>query len=545
MKGARDLASAALDVAGALVVVLDRRGRIVRFNRTCELTTGWRFEEVAGRSVWDFLLLPEESGAVRVVFERLLARDFPNQHENHWVAKDGTRRLIAWSNAALVGPRGEVRLVVATGVDVTEKRRAEEELRRHAARMKALADAARVFSSGLDYLSTLDAVVGRLVEAVGDSCLIRVVSEDGQWLEPVAFRHRIPERDALIRGIQQSAPQHVSEGLTARVLREGEALRIPVLTQEQVRADMKPEYWPYLDTMGSILIVPLKQGARVFGHVTMLRDKGGAPYSAEDEAFLLEVALHAAQSIENARLYGVAKAAVAARDEFLSVASHELRTPLAALKLALQNLSRMRQALGLELPPRFCDSLAAAERQGTRLEKLVSALLDVSRVQAGRFDLVLEEVDLAEVVYEALAHLAEPLAEAGCDAQVRVLGAAQGRWDRFRVGQVVTNLLSNAIKYGAGKPIEIAIDSDGRRALLTVRDRGIGLAPETQACLFQRFARAPSSRQYGGLGLGLYIVRRLVEAHGGAISVESAPGKGSAFHVELPLRAGAEGSPTA
>jgi PAS domain S-box-containing protein len=540
MKGARDLASAALDVAGALVVVLDRRGRIVRFNHACERTTGRRFEEVAGRPVWDLLLIPEEAGAVKQVFERLLAHDFPNQHENHWVGKDGTRRLIAWSNAALLGRRGEVRLVVGTGVDVTETRRAEAELRRHASRMQALADAARVFSSGLDYLSTLDTVVTRLAETVGDSCLIRVISEDGQWLEPVAFRHRDSERDALIRALQESAPQHVSEGLTARVLRDGEALRVPVLTQEQVHADMKPEYWPYLDKMGSLLIVPLKQGARVFGHVTMLRDSGRPPYSAEDEAFLLEVAVHAAQSIENARLYGLAQAAVAARNEFLSIASHELRTPLTALKLALQNLGRMQDAGAADLPPRVRDSIEAAKRQATRLEKLVSALLDVSRIQAERFELSLEEVDLSAVVYEALAHLAEPLAEAGCDARVRVEGSVLGRWDRFRVGQVVTNLISNAIKYGAGKPIEVAVSSDGQHARLTVRDQGVGLAPEEQARLFQRFARAPSTRQYGGLGLGLYIVRRLVEAHGGAVSVESAPGRGAAFVVELPLRAAQE-----
>ncbi len=536
MKGARDLASAALDVAGALVVVLDRRGRVVRFNHACERATGWRFEEVAGRPIWDLLLLPDEAGAVRQVFGRLLAHDFPNQHENHWVSKDGTRRLVAWSNTAVLGRRGEVRLVVATGVDVTETRRTEAELRRYASRMQALAEAARAFSSGLDYLSTLDTVVTRLAENVGDSCLIRVISEDGQWLEPVAFRHRDPERASLIRAIQESAPQHVSEGLTARVLRNGEALRVPVLTQEQVRADMKPEYWPYLDKVGSLLIVPLKQGARVFGHVTMLRDSGRPPYSAEDEAFLLEVAVHAAQSIENARLYSMAQAAVAARDEFLSVASHELRTPLTALKLALQNLDRMQDAGVANLPPRVRDSLAASKRQATRLEKLVSALLDVSRIQAERFELSLEEVDLSAVVSEALAHLAEPLAEAGCDARVQAEGAVLGHWDRFRVGQVVTNLISNAIKYGAGKPIEIAMSSDGERARLTVRDQGVGLAPEEKDRLFQRFARAPSARQYGGLGLGLYIVRRLVEAHGGVVSVESAPGKGSAFAVELPLR---------
>ncbi len=531
-------------MAGALVVVLDRRGRIVRFNHACEQATGWRFEEVAGRPVWDFLLLAEEVVAARQVFEKLLAGESPCVHEHHWVRKDGTRRLIAWSSAALLGPRGAARLVVGTGVDVTEKRRADADLRQHVTRAQALADAARTFSSGLDYVSTLGAVVTRLAEAIGDSCLIRVISEDGQWLEPVAFSHRDPERDSLIRAIQQSAPQHVSEGLTARVLREGEALRIPVLTQEQVHAEMKPEYWPYLGKVGSLLIAPLKQGARVFGHITMLRDVGGQPYSADDEAFLVEVAVHAAQSIENARLYGMARSAVAARDEFLSIASHELRTPITALKLALQNLRRLQEGRTATSPTRIRDSLAAAERQATRLEKLVSALLDVARIQGGRLELAREEVDLAVVVFETITHLAESLAESGCDARVEATGPVLGQWDRFRVGQVVTNLVSNAIKYGAGKPIEIALDSDGRRARLTIRDHGIGLSPREQASLFQRFARAESARQYGGLGLGLYIVRRLAEAHGGSVRVESALGEGSTFVVELPLRPAAEASAT-
>jgi PAS domain S-box-containing protein len=535
---ARDLAGAALDVAGALVVVLDRRGRIVRFNRACERLTGWRFEDVRGEPCWERLLLPEEAGQVREVFASLAAGHFPNAHENHWVARDGSRNLVAWSNTAVVGSRGEVRLVVGTGVDITQQRRAEAELRRHAARMEALAGAARAFGSGLDYRATLEAVVRLLADTVGDSCLIRVVSEDERRLEPVAFRHRDPARDALIRATQASSPQRVSEGLTGRVLRQGQTLRVPVLTAELIRAEMKPEYWPYLEKVSSLIIVPLKRGG-AFGHITMLRDAPGQPYTAEDQAFLEEVAVHAAQSIENARLYELAQAAVAARDEFLSIASHELRTPLTALKLAMQNLRRLTGTRA-EYPEALRGTLEAAERQGVRLEKLVAALLDVSRIQAGKLELSLEEVDLAEVVSEALTELREQLADAGSTVTSHVSGTVRGRWDRLRVGQVVTNLLSNAVKYGEGKPIEVALEGDGRSVRFSVRDHGIGLSPEHQGRIFQRFVRVASSRNYGGLGLGLYIARRLAEAHGGSVRTQSAPGQGANFVVELPL-----GGPTA
>jgi PAS domain S-box-containing protein len=521
-----------LETAGALVVVLDRGARIVRFNRACELATGWRFEEVRGQPIW-MLLLPGEASAVRDTFGALVAGRFPNTFENHWVAKDGTRRLIAWSNTALVDDRGEVRHVIGTGIDVTERRRAEEELRRHTARLQALADASHAFSSGLDYHVTLDTVARLLAELIGDSCLIRVVSEDGAWLEPVSFCHRDPRRGELIRATQASSPQRAAEGLTGRALRSGETILVPVLTAERIRAEMKPEYWTYLEGVTSLLIAPLRVRSRAFGHVTLLRDAPGPPYSPDDQAFLEDLAVRAAESIENSRLYGLAKAAVAARDEFLSIASHELRTPLTALKLAMQNLRRV--TAGVDLPQAVSRSIQAAERQGARLEKLVRALLDVSRVQAGRLELSLEEVDLAELVSETLAEFEEQLAEAGSSVAFSVEGQVRGRWDRFRLGQVVTNLFSNAVKYGEGKPIEVRLDGDGRQVRLAVRDHGIGLSAEHQQRLFQRFVRAAPSRNYGGLGLGLYIARRLAEAHGGRVLVESAPGAGSRFVVELPV----------
>ncbi len=521
-----------LDTAGALVVVLDRDGRVVRFNRACERTTGWRFEEIRGRPIWEVLLLPEEREPVKRVFAELAAGRFPNAFENHWLARDGSRRLIAWSNTALLGAEGRVEYVVGTGIDVTDARRVEAELKRQAARLEAIADASRAFASGLDYHSVLETVVKRLAELIGDSCLVRMVSEDGTWLQPVAYWHRDPRRGALIRSAQEAWPQRVDEGLTGRVLSTGRSLLIPLLTAEQVRAEMKPEYWHYLESVTSVLIAPLTARGRTFGHVTMLRDAPGPAYTPEDQRFLEDLAVRAAESVENARLYGTAQAAVAGRDEFLSIASHELRTPLTALKLAVQNLKRV---LGEAAGDTGRRTLETAERQAARLETLVAALLDVSRIQAGRLDLSFEELDLGALVQDTVAQFEEQLAQSGCPVTVRTAGPLRGQWDRLRLGQVVTNLLSNAMKYGQGKPIEIAVESEGERARLSVRDHGIGLGPEVQRRLFQRFERAASSRNYGGLGLGLYIARRIAEAHGGTVSVRSAPGEGSTFTLELPL----------
>jgi len=528
----RDLAEAVVETSGALVVVLDRQGRIVRFNRAAEQATGWSFAEVRGQHVWDLFLVPSEADEVRKVFGSLVAGDFPSRHENHWRTRDGALRLVDWSNTALLDGRGEVEHVVATGIDVTAQRLAEAELRRHAARAQALADASRAFQAGLDYRRTLETVAERMAELVGDGCLVRVVSEDGVWLEPVAYAHRDPARRALVTSVHQATPQRADEGLTGEVLRTGVSLLVPEVTPELVRTRMKPAYWAYLKDVASLLIVPLRARERVLGHVTLTRDAPGPPYAEEDRAFLEDLAVRASQAVENARLYGVAREAVAARDEFLSVASHELRTPLTALKLALQALRRT----GGRDPEAVRRAAEMAERQSTRLEKLVAALLDVSRIQSGRLELALEDLDLASVVSEVATQFEGQLAEAGCSLLTHFDGPGRGRWDRLRIGQVLTNLLSNAVKYGAGKPVAISVSGDGESVRVAVRDHGIGLPPDDPDRIFQRFVRAVSSRHYGGLGLGLYIARRLAEAHGGTLRAEPAEGGGACFVLELPVR---------
>ncbi|WP_242346906.1 sensor histidine kinase [Anaeromyxobacter terrae] len=532
----RALAEAVIDRTAALVVVVDREGRIQRWNAACSRATGYLAGEMLGQPVWE-LILPEEREGVRATFEQILAGALTTTYENHWVGREGQRRLVSWTNAALLDAAGEVRAVVATGVDITERAEAELALRRQAKRLEALAEASRVFASGLDYKTTLDTVARRLCELIGDGALIRVVSPDGNWLVPVAVYHPSPERAALRRRIIAAAPQRTGEGLTAGPLASGRTLRIPALSRETVRNEMKPEYWPYLEGVTSLLIAPLAQRHEVFGHITLMRDAGGAPYTADDEALLEDLAHRAAQAIENARLYSDAQNAVAARDEFLSIASHELRTPLTALRLALGNMRRVTSREALErLPPEHVERvLVAAERQGQRLEKLVAALLDVSRIHMGKLDLDLEEVELGAVVTDALAQLEDEASQTGSTLSASGT-AVRGAWDRLRLSQVVTNLLSNAVKYGAGKPVEVSYGPSATGALLVVRDQGIGIAAADQPQIFERFERAVSSRNYGGLGLGLYIVRRIVEAHGGTIRVESSPGKGSTFQVELPLR---------
>ncbi|WP_177241447.1 PAS domain-containing sensor histidine kinase [Stigmatella aurantiaca] len=229
--------------------------------------------------------------------------------------------------------------------------------------------------------------------------------------------------------------------------------------------------------------------------------------------------------------------AIEARDTFLVVASHELKTPLTALSLRLaQVLREVRGAVaaGEQHRARELRNLEAAEGQLRRLAGLVDSLLDVTRISGDRLSLVLGDVDVVEAVRETVQGMAAQAERAGSPLHVEAPAHAWCRLDRVRLGQAVTNLLSNAIKFGAGQPIRVALATDGKAVRLTVSDRGIGIAPETLERLFERFERGVSERHYGGLGLGLYFTRKIVEAMGGTVKAQSAPGQGATFTVELP-----------
>jgi signal transduction histidine kinase len=237
----------------------------------------------------------------------------------------------------------------------------------------------------------------------------------------------------------------------------------------------------------------------------------------------------ASQQRENA----VLSEALRSRDEFLALASHELRSPLTPLLVHVQALLRTMRDGHVD-PDRAARGLEVAIRQVQRLARLVDQLLDVARIQADRLELSLVDVDLSSLVREVVEqHLCEA-AKCGSDLRVSAREPVIGRWDRERLEQVLSNLLTNAIKFGTGKPIEVAVSGGGGGARIVVRDQGIGIAPDAAMRIFDRFERAVEARHYGGLGLGLYITRRIVEAHQGSIRVESQPDAGATFTIDLP-----------
>lgn len=416
-----------------------------------------------------------------------------------------------------------------------QRRQALADLKDMASRSAFLAEAGRRLAASLNYDETLSTAARISVPEVADWCLLVVPDAD-----PARLRGELCHAD---RAREAAAREHLARhdldpraaGAAAEVMRTGTPAWTSadtVLVTAARSADAA-----VVTALGhaSSLCVPLVTHGPPIGALVLVRTSPERVFQPDHLTFAGDLATRIAMALDNARLYRQAREAIRVRDEFLSVASHELNTPLATLTLQLEDALVDRP--GGSAPDQRRLDVERVRRQLGRLSHLVANLLDISRVTAKRLQLEVSSVDLAATTREVVEHLAPELTRAGCPVRVHAPAPVVGRWDAMRVAQVVTNLLSNACKYGAGKPIDVAVEAQGPRARLTVRDEGIGIPLVDQERIFECFERAVSPRNYGGLGLGLYITRQVIEAHGGTIGVTSEPGNGSTFVVELPLAA--------
>ncbi len=268
-------------------------------------------------------------------------------------------------------------------------------------------------------------------------------------------------------------------------------------------------------------------------------DMGGR--SPVNASFVVDLSELKRMEAERNRLYEEARDAVKARDAFLSVAGHEIRTPLSALNLIVYQLARQVRTLGNE---KAVDLAGRCEKQVARLIRLADELLDVSRISAAQLHLNPEEMDLSQLARDVVERLEDSARRADCTLLLKAAGPVPGFWDRLRLDQVISNLLANALKFGVGEPVVVEVSAHGAAASLSVADRGIGIHDADQRRIFERFQRAVTAETYPGMGLGLWITREIVEAHGGKIAVESRPGAGATFRVNLPRRLGGESEST-
>jgi signal transduction histidine kinase/ActR/RegA family two-component response regulator/PAS domain-containing protein len=462
------------------------------------------------------------------------------------VFPDGDAINFTTSTAPLFDQEGHPRGCVTSFLDITERNRvlaAEQKARIEAQRAEEqarfLAEATTLLTSSLDYRATLDRLARLTVSHLADWCTVDVVDDDGR-VRRAAVAHADPGKQNVVSVLRRYSPTPASGSRVPGVIATG---RPDVLTDVQpshvAAVDQEPELAAAIRALEptSLLTVPIVAGGQVLGAIGLGSARAERRYTDADLPLAEALARRAALAITNARLYESAQEANRLKDEFLATLSHELRTPLNAMLgwarlIMTGNLAPDLVARGLE----------TIERNAHAQAQLVDDVLDVSRIITGRLRLDVEQVELRPVV-EAALDAVRPAADAkqvqielSVDAEVPPISG-----DRGRLQQVAWNLLSNAIKFSDhGERVEVRVARIGSQLELQVRDHGEGITADFLPYVFDRFRQADSSvrRQHRGLGLGLAIVRHLVELHGGTVAAESAGrGKGAVFTVRFPIRA--------
>jgi len=422
---------------------------------------------------------------------------------------------------------GAVDGFVALVQDISAERRREEKL-------QFLAEASATLASSLDYEETLRRLATLAVPRLADWCAIEMLQGD-QASEQLAVAHVDPAKVSDAWALRARYPLDWSQrfGLP-EVLRTGRSELYEDLPDELLDRSAKDDaHLSVIRSLGlrSAIVAPLIARGRILGAITLVHAESGRRYDPADLTLAEDLAARAALAVENARLYREAREAVRKRDDFLSVASHELKTPLTSLKLTVAALEREAQRVAS--PESFRARLDRIQTQSTRLAGLVDQLLDVSRMSAGKLVLDLQPIDLTELAGEVVQRFAEEAGRVGTTVTLHAPAPVPVVADRQRMDQVLTNLLSNALKYGAGSPVQVHVACvTGPR--MWVEDAGPGIPPDAQERIFERFERGGQQDAVPGMGLGLWIVKEIVQEHHGTIWVRSPPGGGATFEVSLP-----------
>lgn len=400
-----------------------------------------------------------------------------------------------------------------------------------------LAESSKILSSSLDYNVTLASIADLIVTNIADFCLVDII-EKGQMIR-VAARASKKDKQKLANKFFDYPPDPQNKQAIYDAAEVKKPIVIKTVTDKWLRSvsRFKEEQNTVKDLeLKSLIFAPMISRGKVVGVITMGSSQPGFSYSDDDAAFIDELASRAGLAVDNARLFSRAQEALRTRDEFLSIASHELKTPLTSILLNLQlALSKIRRTDGDTLPQNVIKMIEQSEQQGRRLSKLINDLLNISVISTGRLEIEREPLDLRELTDEVIGRFKLQLKKAKTRLILKGKKGVVGLWDKVRLEQVISNLISNAIKYGGAKPIRVEIKKYGKKGIVSVKDQGIGIKSQDLGRIFERFKRAVSGRDFKGLGVGLYISKQIVEAHGGKIKVKSKEGKGSEFTVELPL----------
>jgi PAS domain S-box-containing protein len=494
------------------IFLMDIHGTILSWNTGAERIKGYTADDVIGKHFSIFYTDSDIQKRHPQHELEVAAKDGKYEEEGWRIRKNGTK---FWANVvitALRDKKGELVGFAKVTRDLSERKLAEEKLIRSEERLR------KMFEGIKDYALILLDPNG-IITSWNEGAR-RIKGYEADEIIGKSFKTFYPLQDIQMGKCEYEL---VEAAQTGRFEDEG----------WRVRKD-GTKFW------ASVLITAIRDdNGNLIGYSKVTRDITDRKRTDD----LLKMAYTNLEKRVEERTSELMKIndklteAVRTRDEFLSIASHELRTPLTPLKLQVQNfINNIRKKTIQTMPEDRLQRMGdTCERALTRLTSLIDNLLDVSRINSGKFSLNLEDVNLAELSSDILDRYKLEIKSSGSLVSLTIKDAVIGYFDRIRIEQIFLNLLTNAMRYGNKKPIEIEISKERAHAKIVFQDNGMGISSKDFDRIFERFERVSDNMDSGGLGLGLFITRQIVEAHGGTITVESKEGEGSKFTVLLPL----------
>jgi len=526
------------------VMLVDADGRTVFINPAGQRLIGTEIsvpifkhaERYGFRSPNGELLDPKEIPAAQA-----LATGLPVHDATVLIVRD-EREVAVSMSATPLQEDSKIAGVVVTFRDITERMRLEQDMQEQASRAQTLADAGAFFSSNIDPGWVTQAIAERVAEILGDWAAVILKDDKSNELRVASIHHRDMASLGLAWSYLYRQPLFVGEGLIGQVISSG----FPSLTTniggaargEAFRVGAAASATPM--QLASLLILPIRTRREMLGALIIAANDPERAMS-DDKLPLAEIlSERAALAIENAKLYTEQVEArrkvedlSRLKDEFLSIASHELRTPVTSIKGYTQLAKTLIHENDLRTSEEYLD---IALDQIDRMSRLILELLDVSRIETGRLEIRREAIQWSQFVRDVVHRHHTAVSDRRFHLSVPQMSTVV-HGDRDRLEQVLGNLLENAVKYSPdGSEIFVSVEDRGDQILTAVCDRGIGIPTDELGQVFERFhrGRQVSSTNYGGLGLGLYITKQIVERHGGSIWVESKEGSGTTFYFTLP-----------
>jgi PAS domain S-box-containing protein len=520
-----------ISMAADAIISVDAEQRITLFNFGAEQIFGYSAPEVLGQSLE--LLVPERFRGNHL---RLLqgfgeggtaSRKMGERQPIFGLRKNG-EEFPAEASISKQVVEGRV-MLTAILRDVSLQRRMDEEHR-------FLARAGEVLSSSLDHERTLASVAQLAVQSLADCCIVNLI--EGEHVRRLEVAHRLAEQRELAEALRNFRLDMRQPFLARDVLMRRAPMLLPHVTPEVLESMAQgEEHLGLLRRLAprSLLAVPLMSGERLLGAVVFISTHSGRTYSSADLEFSQGLARLASLAVENARLYRAAQQATKARDEVLGIVAHDLRSPLNSISLWLQVVERQIQKQGTELQARSSEAMGAMSAACRRMSRLIQDLLDVTRLEAGQLPLNTSPQTPTSLVREAVESARAQAQAARLQVHLELPESLPPVLaDRDRLLQVFSNLLGNALKFTPpGGEVWVGARLEGEQIRFHVRDTGPGIPPESLAHLFNRFWQG-SQKDSRGVGLGLSIVKGIIEAHGGQLRVESEPGRGSTFSFTVP-----------